>query len=200
MNNLSKWLSALLSTAVISSASFAGSDEFKAFPIFTDDNWKPNIEVAAVVGYMNFDRSSINNRAVDDGVVYGLALEFSFDCPVFTLPGDNLLRQQLNINRYDKNGLKVTTIEMNPYYFIDLSKDLVLGFGPGIGAVHGEPEGGKDQWLFAVQAGAGLKYYIDDFLIGADVRYQWTAAKDFGASTKEDLDNMRMLMKVGYRF
>ncbi len=188
MTNFSKYLSALLGTALLSTASFAASDEFKAFPIFTDDNWKAHIEVAAVAAHMNFDRAEIDN-----GMAYGLDL--SFDCPVFTLPGDHLLRQQLTLSRYDKNGLKMTTIEMNPYYFVDLSKDLVLGFGPGIGGVHADVDGGKDQWLFAVQAGAGLKYYIDDFLIGADLRYQWTAKKEVG-----ELDNMRMLMKVGYRF
>ncbi len=165
------------------------------FPIFTDDNFKANMEVAAVVGYMDFDRS-----AMDDRSVYGI--ELSFDCPVFTLPGNNPLRQQLSVNHSDKGGFEVTSIEMNPYYFIDMADDLVLGFGPGIGAVHGEPDGGKDQWLFSVQAGAGLKYYMDDFLVGADIRYQWTAEKNFSnvGGNKEDLENMRLLLKAGYRF
>ncbi len=187
--------SAIVACSLLSTSLFAESDKFCVFPCFTDDSWRPNFEVAAVVGHMDFDRSSI-----DDGNVYGI--ELSFDCPVFTLPGDNLIRQQLNVNKYHKNGLKVTTIEMNPYYFIDLSDKLVLGFGPGIGAVHGDPDGGKDQWLFAVQAGAGLKYYINDFLIGADLRYQWTAEKNFNntGGQKEDLDNMRCLVKAGYRF
>lgn len=195
MKTISKQLSVLLSTALISTASYAQSDEFKMFPIFTDDDFKANIEVAAVAGFMDFER-----RGVDDRTVYGV--ELSFDCPVFTLPGNNPLRQQLSVNHSDKGGFEVTSIEMNPYYFIDMADDLIFGFGPGIGAVHGEPDGGKDQWLFAVQAGAGLKYYMDDFLIGADLRYQWTAEKNFSnaGGQKEDLDNMRLLLKAGYRF
>jgi opacity protein-like surface antigen len=188
MTRFSKCLSVFLGTALLSAASLSAADEFKAFPIFTDKNWKANIEVAAVAAHVNFDRSEVK-----DGMAYGLDL--SFDCPVFTLPGDHLLRQQLTLSRYEKNGLKVTTIEMNPYYFVDLSKDLVLGFGPGIGGVHADVEGGESQWLFAVQAGAGLKYYIDDFLIGLDLRYQWTAEKELG-----ELDNTRLLLKAGYRF
>jgi opacity protein-like surface antigen len=195
MKTMPKQLIALLSTAVIVTASYAQSDEFKMFPIFTDDDFKANIEVAAVVGYMDFDRS-----AIDDRNVYGV--ELSFDCPVFTLPGNNPLRQQLSVNRSDKGGFKVTSIEMNPYYFIDLADDLVLGVGPGIGAVHGEPDNGQDQWLFAVQAGAGLKYYMNNFLVGADLRYQWTAEKNFSnvGGQKEDLNSMRLLLKAGYRF
>lgn len=195
MKTISKQLSVLLSTALISTASYAQSDEFKMFPIFTDDDFKANIEVAAVAGFMDFERSG-----VDDRTVYGV--ELSFDCPVFTLPGNNPLRQQLSVNHSDKGGFEVTSIEMNPYYFIDMADDLIFGFGPGIGAVHGEPDGGKDQWLFAVQAGAGLKYYMDNFLIGADLRYQWTAEKNFSnaGGQKEDLDNMRLLLKAGYRF
>lgn len=188
MTRFSKYLSALLGTALLSTASLSAADEFKAFPIFTDDNWKANIEVAAVAAHVNFDPAGIK-----DGMAYGLDL--SFDCPVFTLPGDHLLRQQLTLSRYDKNGVKITTIEMNPYYFVDLAKDLVLGFGPGIGGVHADVDGEGSQWLFAVQAGAGLKYYIDDFLIGADLRYQWTAEKELG-----ELDNTRLLLKAGYRF
>ena len=170
----------------------AASDKFCVLPCFTDDNWKPNFEVAAVAGNMNFRQEGIKS-----GAVYGL--ELSFDCPVFTLPGDNLLRQQLNLSQYDKNGLRVTTIEMNPYYFIDISDKLVFGFGPGIGAVHADQDGAKDQWMFAAQVGAGVKYYINDFIIGADLRHQWTASKDFG-NGKQDLDSMRFLVKAGYRF
>ena len=191
MKKISTLKSTLLSMAVLSTVSFAG-DEFKVLPFFYDDNYKANIEIAAVLGHIDFDGK------VNDGTTYGL--EFSFDCPIFTLPGNSLLRQQLNLNRYDKNGLNITTIEMNPYYFVDLSKDLVLGFGPGIGAMNVDPDGADDKWLFTVQAGAGLKYYLNEnILLGADLRYQWTAEKDFGAGD-EDFDNMRVLLKVGYTF
>ena len=185
-------LGAILTCTLLSSSLLAASDKFVAFPIFTDDTWKPNFEVAAVAGHVDF-----LPKGIDSGTMYGM--ELSFDCPVFTLPGDNLLRQQLNLNQYDKNGLRVTTIEMNPYYFVDITEDLVFGFGPGIGGVHADLDGGKDQWMLAAQVGAGVKYYIDGFIIGADLRRQWTASKDFG-NGNQDLDNMRFLLKAGYRF
>ncbi|OHE00373.1 MAG: hypothetical protein A3K14_03465 [Sulfurimonas sp. RIFCSPLOWO2_12_FULL_36_74] len=192
MKNIQKGLGALLASAILSTSAFAAEREFKVLPVFTDGNWCGQTEVAVVMGSTNFD----NN--LKTGVNYGV--ELSFDCPVFTLPGDHILRQQLSLSRYDKNNFEVTVIEMNPYYFFRLSKDLLLGVGPGIAGVHGDPEGGKDNWSFAYQAGAGLKYYMNNFLVGADLRWQWTDEKDYGSGTKEDLDNMRVLLKAGYRF
>lgn len=191
MKHIQKGLGALLASAVLSTSAFAAEREFQVLPIFLDNSWKPQFEVAAVVGSTNFD----NN--LKTGANYGV--ELSFDCPVFTLPGDHTLRQQLSVSRYDKNNFDVTVIEMNPYYFFKLSPDLLLGVGPGIAGVYGDPEGGKDNWAFAFQAGAGLKYYMDNFLVGIDARWQWTDEKDYG-SGKEDLDNMRILLKAGYRF
>ncbi len=193
MLKLPKLLLALVATTLLSSTVSAQSDEWKFFPAFNDDTWEANFEVAAVANYYIFERNELNN-----GLAYGV--EVSFDCPVFTPPIENPLRQQLSVNRYDKNGLLITSIEMNPYYFINLSDDLVLGFGPGLGAIEANPDNAKSQWLFSLQAGAGLKYYVDDFLIGADLRYQWTAEKDLGSGSKVGLDNTRFLLKAGYRF
>ncbi len=193
MLKLSKLLTTFAATAVLSSTLCAQSDEWKFLPVFNDETWKANFEVAAVANYLVFERNELDN-----GFAYGV--ELSFDCPVFTLPGNNPLRQQLSVSRYDKGGLVMTMIEMNPYYFVDLSKDLVLGFGPGLGAIEANPDNAKSQWLFTLQAGAGLKYYIDDFLIGADVRYQWTAEKNLGSGSEVGVDNTRLLFKAGYRF
>lgn len=191
MKSIQKGLGALLASAVLSTSAFAAESEFQVLPIFMDDNWKPKFELAAVAGSTNFDSD------IRTGANYGV--ELSFECPVFTLPGDHILRQQLSLSRYDKDGFEVTVIEMNPYYFFTLADNLLLGVGPGISGVHGDADDGRDEWAFAFQAGAGLKYYIDDFLVGVDARWQWTAEKDYG-SGKEDLDNMRILFKAGYRF
>lgn len=193
MKNINKAILALISLFVISNTLIAASDEMKFFPIFTDENWKAKVEVAAVSGHMDFQ-----GKGVDNGAISGI--ELSFECPVFTIPGENTIRQQLELSQYDKNGLRITTIEMNPYYHINLSDNLVWGFGPGIGAMNADADGNKDQWLFTVQAGTGLKYYMGDIILGADIRYQWTAEKDIGSGSKQDLDNTRFLVKVGYRF
>ena len=194
MKHIKKILGALVTAAVLSTSAIAAERELKVLPIFTDDNWCGQTEVSVVMGSSNFDKDGLST-----GVNYGV--ELSFACPVFTLPGDHILRQQLSISRYDKDNFEVTVIEMNPYYFFRLSDNLLLGVGPGIAAVHGDPDNGDDKWAFAFQAGTGLKYYLtDNVLVGADLRWQWTAEKDFGTGTKEDLDNMRVLIKVGYRF
>ncbi len=193
MKTMYKSLLVGISLLTASASVCAGSDEFKLFPVFTDENWKAKMEVAAVAGQIDFDR-----KGVKSGPLYGV--ELSFECPVFTIPGENTIRQQLELSQYDKNGLRVTLIEMNPYYHIDLTNDLVWGFGPGIGAMHADPDGSKDQWMFTVQVGTGVKYYINDFFLGADLRYQWTAEKELGSGNKQDLDNMRYLLKAGYRF
>lgn len=183
-----------LASGVLLASSVYGADKFQAFPVFNDPNFKPNIEVALIGGYVGFANSDL-----DSGSMYGV--EVSLDCPVFTLPGDNLIRQQLSINKYSKNSVDVTTIEMNPYYFTHLSKDLVFGFGPGIGAALVDAPG-QETWLFTYQAGAGLKYYINkDVLVGVDVRWQGSVEKDYTDSGKKDnLNNTRTLAKVGYRF
>lgn len=193
MKHIKKVLGAIVTAAMLSTSAVAADKEFKVLPIFTDGNWCGETEVSVVLGSTNFDKDELST-----GVNYGL--ELSFGCPVFTLPGDHILRQQLSISRYDKDNFKVTVIEMNPYYYFRLSDKLQLGVGPGIAAVHGDPDNGNDKWAFAYQAGAGLKYYMDNnFLVGLDLRWQWTDEKDFGAG-KEDLDNMRVLVKAGYRF
>jgi opacity protein-like surface antigen len=185
---------ALLSTGAVASEFAQKSDEFVFLPIFTDDNWKANVEIAAVVGYADYSSDS----AAGDDTVYGL--EVSFDCPVFTLPGEHILRQQLMVEKGDEDGFKTTRIEMNPYYSIPLSEKLLFGIGPGIGGIKGETAGGSD-WAFSYHVGAGVKYYLtDDVLVGLDVRQQWTAEKEFGTGVKQDLDSLRTFVKVGYRF
>ncbi len=193
MTKILKLASALTLAGAVAASSLNAADEFKFLPIFLDDTYKAHAEVALVGGYIDID-----SKGADDGADYGI--ELSFDCPVFTLPGDNLLRQQLTVTRHDESDFSMTTIEMNPYYFIGLTDDLILGFGPGIGGMFAEVDNGKDNWLFTYQVGGGLKYYMGNLLVGADVRWQWTTEKDFGSGEKEALDNMRVLAKIGYRF
>lgn len=193
MRLLKKGFLAIVGSALIASSLYS-ADEFKALPIFTDDSYCVNMEVSLLGGSVNFD-----NSAVKDGSVFGI--EASLDCPVFTLPGNNLLRQQFSLNRYSKSGIDITTIEVNPYYFIDLSNKLVLGFGPGIGGALVDADGANKTWMFTYQAGAGLKYYMDEFLIGLDVRWQGSVQKDYlGTGNKENIDNTKVIAKVGYRF
>ena len=192
MRLLKKGLLAISSCALITSSLYS-ADEFKALPIFTDSDWKANIEVAVVGGYANY-----NNSAVGNDPMYGL--EISLDCPVFTLSGDNPLRQQFSYNKFNNRGVDITTIEINPYYFIDLTDNMVFGFGPGAGYAKVEANG-RDTSFVTYQVGAGVKYYSRNIFAGADIRWQGSKDKDyFGAGMQQDLENTRVMLKVGYRF
>ena len=166
---------------VFMGSSLLAADEFKFLPIFMDDNYEPQFEVAAVVQSVEFKHDTVT--------AYGA--EISFDCPVFTLPGNHTLRQQLTVLSYDTEGEDTLSIEMNPYYFFKLQDNLQLGVGPGIGGIKT-----GDEWHFTYQAGAGLKYYAtQNILVGADFRWQGVDGVN-GA----DMDNTRLIAKVGYRF
>lgn len=178
--NIRKSIMVAAAACMLSASAVNAADELKILPIFTDDNYCGQFEVSAVLQSIDFE--GIDSRETAYGV------EVGFDCPVFTLPGDHILRQQLTVTSYDTDGLG-TSIEMNPYYFFKLQENLLLGVGPGIGAIEV-----ADTWEFTYQAGAGLKYYLDNnLLIGADFRWQTIDATSSSTNT-------RLMAKVGYRF
>ena len=181
MKSFKKALISAACSAVLVSSSLYGADELKILPIFTDDNYCGQVEVSAVYESVNFEHDTVD--------AYGA--EISFDCPVFTLPGKHILRQQLTLLTYDTGAEDMYSIEMNPYYFFKLQDDLELGVGPGIGGMKM-----GDTWHFTYQAGAGLKYYAtQNIIVGADFRWQGVEEKD-----GIDMDNTRLIAKVGYRF
>lgn len=167
----------------------ASAKEFKVLPIL-DSGFCPNIQVGLSAGYMNL--KNVNA----DGATAGI--EISLDCPVFTLPWDNL-RQQIMLNRFDSNGLAMTNLEFNPYYLITLSNGVEWGFGPGFGVIFSDAQ--KSDTVLTLQAGTGLKYNISkEMYAGADIRAQWTQEARLTTGYKEELDNYRAQVKVGYRF
>ncbi len=184
-----KYLAKAAVTASLLMAASANAGEFKALPIL-DANFCPNIQVGLTAGYMNL--KNVNASGATAGI------EISLDCPVFTLPWDNL-RQQIMLNHFDSDGLEMTNLEFNPYYLITLDNGIEWGFGPGFGVVFSDA--GKSDTVFTLQAGTGLKYNISrEIYTGADIRYQWTQKADLSAGYKEDLDNYRAQVKIGYRF
>lgn len=164
--------------------------EFKALPIL-DSGFCPNIQVALSTGYMNLSNVDA------DGATVGI--EISLDCPVFTLPWDNL-RQQIMLNHFDSDGLEMTNLEFNPYYIVTLNNGLEWGFGPGFGVVFSDTAH-KSDTVFTLQAGTGLKYNISkELYAGADMRWQWTQDAELTAGRNADLDNYRAQVKIGYKF
>lgn len=177
----------VLASLLLGSASNA--KEFKTLPIL-DKDFCPNIQVGLSAGYMNLKNVNAEGSTV--------GIEVSLDCPVFTLPWDNL-RQQIMLNHFDSDGLEMTNLEFNPYYLITLNNGVEWGFGPGFGVIFSDA--GKSDTVFTLQAGTGLKYNISkEIYTGADLRYQWSQKAELSAGVKEDLDNYRAQVKIGYRF
>lgn len=178
---------ALIASLLIGST--ASAKEFKALPIL-DDDFCPNIQVGLSSGYMNLSHVDAAGTTV--------GIEISIDCPVFTLPWDNL-RQQIMLNHFDSDGLEMTNLEFNPYYLITLSNGVEWGFGPGFGVIFSDAH--ESDTVFTLQAGTGLKYNINkEIYTGADLRYQWTQEAELDKNKNEDLDNYRAQLKIGYRF
>ena len=178
---------ALLAFVLLGAA--ANAKEFKMLPIL-DKGFCPNIQVGLTAGYMNLKHVHAEGSTV--------GIEISLDCPVFTLPWDNL-RQQIMLNHFNNNGLEMTNLEFNPYYLITLDNNVEWGFGPGFGVIFSDA--GKNDTVFTLQAGTGLKYNISrELYTGADIRYQWTQKAELSSTYKEDLDNYRAQVKIGYRF
>lgn len=167
----------------------ATAKEFQTLPIL-NGNFCPKPQVGLSMGYMNL-------KNVDtDGLSAGV--EISFDCPIFTLPWDDL-RQQIMLNRFDSNGLAMTNLEFNPYYIVTLKNGVEWGFGPGFGVIFAD--GGKSDTVWTFQTGTGLKMNLNkDYYAGADIRYQWSQKAEIAPGIDTTLDNYRALVKIGMRF
>ena len=181
-------LSLCLASSVVSAA-----DEWVFFPAFTDDNWDPEAALSATVGYMD-----INSSVAGGGETYGLQL--AFNCPVFTIPGDDVVLQQINMNFYDNNDLELTTLEINPHYYTNISENTRFGFGPGLGYIWTDSKRGKDSDLWAGQFGFAIEYRKDSLYAAFGSRYQWTASDTIGTEEDKDLDNLLTTIKIGYNF
>lgn len=176
-------------TASLLVGTLSNAKEFEVLPILKS-SFCPNVQVGLATGYTNY-----KNVAAEGATV---GVEITFDCPIFTLPWDNL-RQQIMVNQFNSDGMNLTNFEFNPYYIIDLGNGLDFGFGPGWGVVLSDTY--THDVAFALQAGAGVQYDISSrYYAGADVRYQWTQKIDVAPGVREDLDNYRAQVKVGYRF
>ncbi len=185
---------ALFGVLLLSSNAYAESNKVEFFPIL-EDNWDADLAVSATAGYMD-----IGNSIASGGATYGL--QAAFNCPVFTIPGKNVILQQLSVNFYDNNDLELTTFEINPHYFWQLSDELRFGVGPGLGYIWTDTKGGKDPDLWAGQAGFAIEYRKGNLYANFGSRYQWTESARFryNSNKKDDMDNLLTTFKIGYNF
>jgi hypothetical protein len=132
---------------------------------------------------------------VDASDAYGF--ELSLNCPTLKPPRGEI-RQQISLTGFDKDGLEMASLELNPHYLVPLGENLDLGLGPGVGFVMAEGPR-HDDGVFALQAGASLHYRSGGLFLGAEARYQVTQEANLGRGDG-DLNNYRLLGKAGINF
>jgi hypothetical protein len=82
--------------------------------------------VASVTGGL------MDPKHVDSGTAWGL--ELAMNCGLLQTP-TGVVRTKLSYNRFDNDGLKLQTVELNPRWTTPIAQNLTLGVGPGIGWV-----------------------------------------------------------------
>ena len=170
--------------SALTAPAFAGDWQF--LPI-ADKGYAPNF-VASVTGGI------MDPQHAKSGDAWGL--ELAMNCGLIQTP-TGVVRTKLSVNKFDKAGLELTTVELNPRWTIPVAKDLTFGVGPGIGWV--KADGGRNVDMFAWQAGADLDYRIGQLNLGLGARWQDTVNKNLGGG-REGADNWLVQAKVGIAF
>lgn len=177
----------LVIAAALGSAATAQAGEWKFLPGL-DKNFEHGF-VASVTGGI------MDPQHVSSGGAWGLELAMNFG--LLQTP-TGVIRTKLSVNKFDKGGLDLTTVELNPRWTVPIAKDLTLGVGPGIGWVKADG-GARTVDMFARQAGADLDYRIGQLNLGLGARWQDTVNKTVSAG-REGADNWLVQAKVGIAF
>jgi hypothetical protein len=177
----------LIAAAVAAASTPALAGDWKFMPIL-DKGYAPNF-VASVTGGI------MDPQHAKSGDAWGL--ELAMNCGLLQTP-TGVVRTKLSVNKFDKAGLDLTTVELNPRWTIPVAKDLTFGVGPGIGWVKAD-SGSRTTDLFAWQVGADLDYRIGQLNLGLGARWQDTVNKTVSAG-REGADNWLVQAKVGVAF
>ncbi len=169
------------------SATTVQAEGYSFLPFMQDGyEFKPTLSVTG--GQLDPDVSG-----VDTASTFGI--ELSFTCPLLATP-TNGIRQQLSITSSDKDGLEMTSYELNPHYVIGLNPNFGIGFGPGIGLLNVD-YGGDSDTVFTGQLGASMHYRTGAVYLGLEARQQFTADVDM---LDDDANNTRLSFKLGVDF
>jgi hypothetical protein len=171
--------------SALTAPAFAGDWQF--LPI-ADKGYAPNF-VASVTGGI------MDPQHAKSGDAWGL--ELAMNCGLLQTP-TGVVRTKLSVNKFDKNGLDLTTVELNPRWTIPLTRDMSFGVGPGIGWVKADA-GNRTVDMFAWQVGADLDYRIGQLNLGFGARWQDTVGKTVAAG-QQGADNWLVQAKVGIAF
>jgi hypothetical protein len=169
-----------------SGATLAGGD-WKFLPV-RDANFKPDLTLSAAVGSLDPEHAS-------NGTYTGA--ELAFNCLVMQ-PPSGVIRSKISLGRFDHDGMKLTSFEVNPRWTMNLNQDLTLGVGPGIGLVKAEMDG-HSRDMAALQVGADLDYHVGALNLGLGARWQATQNKEI-VPGKNGANNFLIQAKVGVNF
>ena len=175
----------IAAAAALSAPAFAGDWQF--LPIL-DKGYTPNF-VASVTGGI------MDPQHVSSDAAWGL--ELAMNCGLVQTP-TGVVRTKLSVNKFDKGGLDLTTVELNPRWTIPVAKDVTFGIGPGIGWVKADG-GARTVDMFAWQVGADMDYRIGQLNLGVGARWQDTVNKTISTG-REGADNWLVQAKVGIAF
>lgn len=176
-------LSALVAVTL---ASGLEANAWKILPVL-GANYTPDFAVALTGGFNKL------TDADDTQSIYGV--EVSLNCPLLSPPTDTI-RQRLSITNYDYDGLSILSVSLNPHHMFQVADTTTIGFGPSLG-VSTVDVGDEDDVVFTYGLGASLRSDISDRLfVGVEARYELTQESDI----VDDLDNTKVLVKLGYQF
>ena len=152
-----------------------------------DESFKLEPSLAVLGGVVKSD-----NAYAHAEIFYGL--EYGFNCLV-----SDTVRQQLQITNYKDKNLKMTQINLNPHYMINVNSNMQLGFGPTFGLARVDNSQDKDT-IFTYGAGGSLIQNLNEILfVGAEAKYEWSEDASL-AGVNDNFNNVKVLLKAGYRF
>ncbi len=187
---MKKGLGVLAGTAMIA-VSTAQAGDWTFLPVTASDyEAKPVLSIV-------YGRMTPSATGFADGDFAGL--EVSFECPLLR-PPTNRIRQQLSYVHYSQGRFEIDSVELNPHYVVEVAPGLEVGGGPGLAYIQTNTPS-NDPSLWGLNVGLSAHYGAGGpWFLGAEYRYQVTGDEDFGSGIKEDLNNGRFDVKLGYRF
>ncbi len=163
-------------------------------PVFKK-GYRPQFAISLVGGFQNnqnFDKSA---------AVYGL--DISLQCPLLCT-AKNYIRQQISIIEQNGKELKSLTVELNPQYRLIAKSDWELGIGPSFGEIFAHTNNDTKN-AFTYGLGGSIVYHVGKIFFTAESRYGLTNRINFtnnviNVTVSNNLNNLRSVLKVGYKF
>lgn len=166
----------------------AAAEGIRLAPLFTEPDFKLEPTIAAVLGAM---------KPADGSSDLFAGVELNFNCGLFQT-ADTRMRTHLAVGSYDRDGLKLSTVELSPRYTLPMGSGFSAGVGPGIAYVR-STVADQDASHFAWMIAGGVNYRNGAYYAGVDLRFQAAKDKTVGGVARE-VDNWALAAKVGLNF